>query len=876
MARIRPILVLIVAVLVVIVCLAPPANALAPAGGGFFWQSPQPFGSGWYIYNLTFADASHVWGVESGNRLASSDDGGLTWTTVDPGVEGDLYGLTFPDAQHGRLFASWWDTQTKTAQAALVYTDNGGASWATRPMPSRFDTYDAAFATADKGWIVGYGWDKASHKSRPMMLATTDAGQTWQQSVLPVGAPDLLKAIDATHLWMRSGSRSVLVSSDAGATWVRHGLPGGARLNELCPVSATSAWAMVERRVRPYTRVLRTSDSGATWHLATTLDDNAYGTLTATSPDEAWISVSLDFGGGNAPAWVQRTTDGGHTWTRSYVGPRAVGSLAVGPGGVMLGAGAGLCRSTDSGATWLRVVGDGYGYWFDDLCAAGPADLWAVGNTTPNAPGVWGEDGFGILFHCSDGVTWRQQDLPLGALLQAVDFADAQNGWAVGGSGRVLRTTDGGASWSSRPADSRFDLSDVKALSAQSAVALGYDGSKNHWSIVSTKDGGATWQAVVRPSRELLRTICVLSPSHMLVAGELMGKNQTGMLLETTDGGATWTRRLLTVKPWVQDMTFIDATHGWILASDSQSMGLASSSGHGTVVLRTSDGGATWQSADLGKVSDAGLTSLAFSDADHGWAVGDMVLKTSDGGASWQDAGVDVPGSPTMREVPMLRAVVCSDEDVWAVGPSQVVLSTLDTAADTAPPVTIDDGDRLWHNSSVTVHLSAFDAASGVARTEYHIAGLPGWTTGDEVTFEAPIDHSGDGRHEFTYRSIDVAGNVEFAESCVVLIDTTTPEPLAKVPHVAAQGSTAVLGVRVNDDPSPDAQVTLKLVRWTGSTMEVVQTKHVGLLTTNEWHNVTVRYTAPKGSYYWVVEASDLAGNAADEELLTSARVTVT
>jgi len=184
MARIRPILVLIVAVLVVIVCLAPPANALAPAGGGFFWQSPQPFGSGWYIYNLTFADASHVWGVESGNRLASSDDGGLTWTTVDPGVEGDLYGLTFPDAQHGRLFASWWDTQTKTAQAALVYTDNGGASWATRPMPSRFDTYDAAFATADKGWIVGYGWDKASHKSRPMMLTTTDAGQTWQPSVL--------------------------------------------------------------------------------------------------------------------------------------------------------------------------------------------------------------------------------------------------------------------------------------------------------------------------------------------------------------------------------------------------------------------------------------------------------------------------------------------------------------------------------------------------------------------------------------------------------------------------------------------------------------------------------------------------------------------
>ena len=877
MTRIRPILVLIAAVLVVIACWVPPANALSPAGGGFFWQSPQPFGSSGNIYNLTFADADHVWGITWGgeaDRLVFSDDGGLTWTTVDPGTEGELYGLTFPDAQHGRVFASWWDAQTKTAHAALVYTDNGGASWATRPLPDRFDPYDAAFATAQKGWIVGYGWDQASHRSRRAILATTDAGQTWQQSVLPGGSPYSLRAIDATHLWIQSGNHGVLVSSDAGATWTSQQLPKGMRFDELCPVDATSAWAMVERRVRPYTVVLKTGDRGATWSLVTTFDDYAYGSLTATSPDEAWISQRLDVGGYNKPAWVQHTTDGGTTWTRSYIGPQAPGSLVVGPGDVMLGAGAGLWLSSDAGATWLRVVDDGYGYWFTDVCAAGPADLWGVGETTPNAPDVWGEDGFGVLFHCSDGVTWRQQDLPLGALLQAVDFADTQNGWTVGGSGRVLRTTDGGATWSSRSADAGFRFFDVMALGAQSAVALAYDGPKSRLAIVSTNDGGETWQAVVRPHNELLRSICVLSPSHMLIAGELTGKNRTGMLLESTDGGATWTRRLLNVKPWVTDMTFVDATHGWILASDSQSMPF--SSGYGTVVLRTSDGGTTWQSTDLGKISDAGMTSLAFSDADHGWAMGDMVLKTSDGGATWQDAGVDVPMSPTMRAVPMLRAAVCSGGDVWGVGPCQLVLSTLDTTADTAPPVTMDDGDRLWHNSDVTVHLSAFDAASGVARTEYHIAGLPGWMTGDEVTFEAPIDHTGDGHHVFTYRSIDAAGNVEFAHSCVVLIDTTTPDAMAEVPHHATRGSTAVLRVRVDDSPSPDAQAMLKLVRWAHGTMHVVETKHVGLLTTNEWHNVTVRYMAPKGKYYWVVEATDLAGNAADEWLLESARVTVT
>jgi photosystem II stability/assembly factor-like uncharacterized protein len=31
--------------------------------------------------------------------------------------------------------------------------------------------------------------------------------------------------------------------------------------------------------------------------------------------------------------------------------------------------------------------------------------------------------------------------------LRSVNFADAQNGWMVGGFGTILRTSDGGKSW---------------------------------------------------------------------------------------------------------------------------------------------------------------------------------------------------------------------------------------------------------------------------------------------------------------------------------------------------------------------------------------------------------------------------------------------
>jgi len=653
MTRTRLAVVLITAI-VICACWAPPAGALAPAGGGFFWQSPQPFG--WDVYQLVFADASHVWGNAEGGRLAFSNDAGLTWSTLDPGVEGWLWGLTFPDAQHGRAFSSWWDDATDTSHAVLVYTDDSGTTWSSRPIDvDRFDPYDAAFATADKGWVVGYGWDAVAQKSRPTVLSTTDAGQTWQPGLLPGRSPDDLTAIDATHLWLTCGSRGIATSSDSGATWTLHQMVRGTYLRDLCPVDAANAWALVEGRAWPRQTILRTSDGGATWSKAGNLPKNAWGSMTAATPTEAWVSASYEWDVNVGTAWVQHTTDGGVTWVRSYVGPRAVGSLVAGPGGLVLGSGAGIWRSPDAGASWLRVVGDSSDYWVNDVCAAGPSDLWAVGETTPNSDYGWNTgDGFGLLLHSTDGMSWQRQDLPLGAPLHTVTFGDAEHGWAAGNrydgptpASRLLRTTDGGASWSSLDVGA-LTFSDIVATGPQAVVGLASDDSTGDHGIVSTTDGGATWQLSVRPKTEYLSAVCALDPTHLFVSGELSGTASDGILLESTDRGASWTRRLLDVKPWIHDMTFVDATHGWILASDSDSMPFGP--GDGTLVLRTTDAGATWQKTDLGHISDTGLTSLAFSDATHGWAVGDKVLQTSDGGVTWQDAGVDVPGSHSSEQ----------------------------------------------------------------------------------------------------------------------------------------------------------------------------------------------------------------------------------
>jgi hypothetical protein len=101
---------------------------------------------------------------------------------------------------------------------------------------------------------------------------------------------------------------------------------------------------------------------------------------------------------------------------------------------------------------------------------------------------------------------------------------------------------------------------------------------------------------------------------------------------------------------------------------------------------------------------------------------------------------------------------------------------------DTTPPVTTASGhDALWHNSPVTVTLSAVDNAGGsgmvggLAKTEYKVDGAASWTTGTSVVIGAPADHSNDGVHTVSYRSTDAAGNVEATKNCTVKIDTTPP-----------------------------------------------------------------------------------------------------
>ena len=167
-----------------------------------------------------------------------------------------------------------------------------------------------------------------------------------------------------------------------------------------------------------------------------------------------------------------------------------------------------------------------------------------------------------------------------------------------------------------------------------------------------------------------------------------------------------------------------------------------------TPPVTTDDAPATWSKTPVTvhfTASDAGsgVAGTQYKLDTGAWTSGTQVTVSSDGVHTLLYRSTDVAGS------------VESDKSCTV-------------RIDTTAPVTSDDAPAAWAKGAVTVHLTATDAGSGVASTQYKLDG-GGWTTGTSITV------SGDGEHTLVYRSTDVLGTVEAEKTRTWRIDSIAP-----------------------------------------------------------------------------------------------------
>jgi len=116
-----------------------------------------------------------------------------------------------------------------------------------------------------------------------------------------------------------------------------------------------------------------------------------------------------------------------------------------------------------------------------------------------------------------------------------------------------------------------------------------------------------------------------------VIDSRLVAVGERGHILVSTDSGRSWQQSPVPTQVTLTSVYFVDDQSGW-------------AAGHDATILRTKDGGATWQIVYSDPDLDAPILDLWFRDADYGLAVGayGLILITTDGGDSWQQEPLSV------------------------------------------------------------------------------------------------------------------------------------------------------------------------------------------------------------------------------------------
>ena len=133
---------------------------------------------------------------------------------------------------------------------------------------------------------------------------------------------------------------------------------------------------------------------------------------------------------------------------------------------------------------------------------------------------------------------WTSQNSGVEVVLKDVYFTDNQNGWAVGYSGVILNTTNGGQSWTAQQSGVTSNLTAVYFVDANNGYAVGGVSSTGDNARVALKtiDAGATWTAMSVGNPFFgFQDVAFSSPDHGIIVSR-------DSIYTTSDAGATWVK----------------------------------------------------------------------------------------------------------------------------------------------------------------------------------------------------------------------------------------------------------------------------------------------------------------------------------------------
>jgi photosystem II stability/assembly factor-like uncharacterized protein len=392
--------------------------------------------------------------------------------------------------------------------------------------------------------------------------------------------------------------------------------------------------------------VYRSTDGGENWELVSDqLQLDFLEDLFFFNETSGWIVGTW------ARGYILNTTDGGEVWNCRFSHPEELKGIyfssasngwAVGENGL-------LVKTTDGGQSW-EIVDWGQDNDLNSVYFHDDDHGWIAGDQiilrTTNGGQTWIQEpqsydsydiyflnsstGFAvgdlILKTTNGGDTWIPYNSNGPRRLNSIASADANNLWAVGYNGLCLQSTNQGNSWDDfdyQPlflyGGGTFDWAwEIQMLDETTGYSL--LGTR----ALKTTDGGDSWEILFTTSPERLGQLFFASPMVGWVGGKY-----NNLLYKTSNGGNSWTLQHSNTDGNILDIYFLNETVGWVLESDGDNANL----------LRTLDGGMTWNSTFISNdFATDQQCKIQFFDSNNGYiTVGNELLQTDDGGISFSN-----------------------------------------------------------------------------------------------------------------------------------------------------------------------------------------------------------------------------------------------
>lgn len=245
---------------------------------------------------------------------------------------------------------------------------------------------------------------------------------------------------------------------------------------------------------------------------------------------------------------------------------------------------------------------------------------------------------------------WTLQTSGVTARLRGVSAVTDQVAWASGSANSVLRTADGGATWTrvTNPApNEKLDFRDIEAVSPDVAYVLSIgDGTLSR--IYRTNDAGISWtlQFANADKAAFYDAMAFWDANRGIAVSDSV--NGAFVIITTMDGGKSWNRVPASALPPAlagEGAFAASGTNVAVFGKDHAWFGTGAA--ERARVLRTTDAGRTWQIAEtpIKSGQSSGIYSVAFRDAQNGIIVGgdyareadavDNAAVTRDGGRTW-------------------------------------------------------------------------------------------------------------------------------------------------------------------------------------------------------------------------------------------------